>query len=106
MQAHSHDECRANALHCVDIAEHAHTPDDRSDFLAFPEAWFKLADEIDHSARLISFIDALGAPDPVKEEAALPEPALQSLRRLTAAIVAIPNRFIADRLTSTESNGL
>ena len=106
MQAHSGDECRANALHCVDIAEHAHTPDDRSDFLAFAEAWYKLADEIDHSARLISFINALGARDPVNEEPALPEHAVQSLRRLTAAIVGIPNRFIADRLTPTRSNGL
>ena len=42
MRAHPADECRANALHCVAIAQHAPTLDDRSEFLAFAESWYRL----------------------------------------------------------------
>ena len=47
MQAHPADECRAHALHCVEVAQHAPTLDDRSDFLVFAETWYRLANEID-----------------------------------------------------------
>ena len=67
MQAHPADECRANALHCVEVAQHAHTLDDRSDFLAFAETWYKLANEIDYSDRLVAFIDGLGVKEPTLE---------------------------------------
>ena len=91
MQAHPADECRFNALHCVDVAEHAHTPDDRSDFLAFADLWYRLADEIDYSNRLIAFIDGLAGS---KSTIANTQPeemefGVRSLKRLTAAIVAI-----------------
>lgn len=99
MQAYLADECRANALHCIDIAEDTHTTD-RSEFLAFAEAWYQLADEIEHSERLISFIDGLVAGEPMEDGAERAEIAsgVQSLRRLAAAFVAIPHCFIVDRL--------
>ena len=49
------------ALHCVVIAQHAPTLDDRSEFLAFAESWYRLAIEIDISNRLIAFIGGLPA---------------------------------------------
>ena len=104
MQPHPADECRANALHCADIAEHAHTLDDRSEFFSFAKTWYRLADEIDYCERLISFIDAVAASVSMKEdpERAELESGVNSLMRLTAAIVAISNRFAADRFTTAE----
>jgi hypothetical protein len=100
MRAQAADECRANALHCVEVAQHASTLDDRSDFLAFAEAWYKLANEIDYSNRLIAFIDAC-ASEPMKENTAPEEieSGMRSLRRLTAAIVTISTCFMADQLS-------
>jgi hypothetical protein len=97
MQTHPANECRANALHCVDIAEHAHTAD-RSEFLAFAEAWYQLAREIECCERLTLFINALATGEPLKDstERAAIESGVESLKRLTAAIVAIPHRFIVD----------
>lgn len=46
MRAQAADECLTNALHCVEVAKHAHTLVDRSDFLAFAEAWSKLANDM------------------------------------------------------------
>ena len=91
MQIHSADECRANALHCVDVAEHTSTADYRSEFFSFAETWYRLADEIDYCERLISFIDAVATSVPMKEdpEWAELESGVNSLMRLTAAIVAI-----------------
>ena len=102
MQAHPADECRANALHCVEVAQHAHTLDDRSNFLAFAETWYKLANEIDYSDRLVAFIDGLGVREPtlgVKEVEEI-ESGIRSLKRLTAAIVAISFSFMADQLAA------
>ena len=47
MQALRADQCRANALHCVDVAQRAYTRDERTEFLEFAECWYRLADEID-----------------------------------------------------------
>ena len=107
MCAHAADECRANALHCVGVAQHAHTLDDRSDFLAFAGAWYKLAKEIDYSDRLIAFIDELGASMATEEktESQDLESGTRSLRRLTAAIVAISSSFMADQLAAAAFEG-
>jgi len=106
MQAHPADECRANALHCVEVAKHAPTQDDRSEFLAFAETWYRLADEIDFSNRLIAFIDALPASNAVGNIRA-EESGIRSLKRLTAAIVAISSCFMADQLAGgvTDDDG-
>ena len=83
MQAHPADECRANALHCVEVAQQAHTLDDRSNFLAFAETWYKLANEIDYSDRLVAFIDGLGVRDlRLDTEAEEIESGMRSLRQL------------------------
>lgn len=103
MQAQAADECRANALRCVEVAQHAHTLDDGRDFLAFAEAWYKLANEIDYSNRLIAFIDALGAGEPMKGNTA-PQglgSGIRSLQRLVAAMVTISTGFMADQLSET-----
>ena len=104
MQAHPADECRSNALHCVDVAEHAHTPDDRSDFLAFAESWYQLADEIDYGKRLIAFIDGLAGSKPASANTQPEEmeSGVRSLKRLTAAIVAISSSLMAGQLASPE----
>jgi len=104
MQAHAADECRSNALHCVDVAEHAHTPDDRSDFLAFAESWYRLADEIDSSNRLIAFIDYLAGSKPTiaNTQPDEMESGVRSLKRLTAAIAAISSSLMAGQLASPE----
>jgi hypothetical protein len=105
MQAHPADECRANALYCVEVAELAHASDDRSDFLAFAETWYKLANEIDYSDRLVAFIDGLGVREPMlgNDEADEIECGIRSLKRLTAAIVAITSSFMADQLAAGRS---
>ena len=106
MQAHPADECRANALHCVAVAQHADTLDDRSEFLAFAKSWYRLADEIDISNRLIAFIDSLPVNKPTtantqpKEET---EPGTRSLKRLTEAIVAISSSLISSQLVAERS---
>jgi hypothetical protein len=104
MQAHPADECRFNALHCVDVAEHAHTPDDRSDFLAFADSWYRLADEIDYSNRLIAFIDGLAGSKPTiaNTQPEEMESGVRSLKRLTAAIVAISSSLMAGQLASPQ----
>ena len=107
MQAHPADQCRTNALHCVDVAEHAYTPVDRSDFLAFAESWRRLADEIDCSNRLIAFIDGLAGSNPTT---ANPQPeefesGVRSLKRLTAAIVAISASLMAGQLDADSQVG-
>ena len=105
MQAHPADECRAKALHCVKVAQHAHTLDDRSNFLAFAETWYKLANEIDYSDRLVAFIDGLGVkPMPGNTEVEEIESGIRSLKRLTAAIVAISSSFMADQLAAGHSH--
>jgi hypothetical protein len=106
MRAHPADECRANALHCVEVAQHAYTLDDRSHFLAFAETWCKLANEIDCSDRLIAFIDGLGVREPMPGDtkAGEIESGIRSLKRLTAAIVAISSSFMADQLAAGRSN--
>ena len=105
MRAQAADECRANALHCVEVAQHAHTLDDRSDFLAFAEAWYKLANDIDYSDRLIAFIDALGANQPMKENMAPEEieSGTRSLRRLTAAMITFSTCFMADQFSENKA---
>jgi hypothetical protein len=92
-------------LHCVEVAQHAHTLDDRSDFLAFAEAWSKLANEIDYSDRLIAFIDTLGASEPTKENTAPEEigSGIRSLGRLTAAIVTFSTCFMADQFSENKA---
>jgi len=105
MQAHPADECRTNALHCVVVAQHAHTLDDRSEFLAFAESWYRLADEIDISDRLIAFIDGLPASKAMGNmEAEEIESGIRSLKRLTEAIVAISSSFMADQLAAGHSD--
>ena len=106
MRAHPADECRANALHSVEVAQQAHTLDDRSNFLAFAETWYKLANEIDYSDRLVAFIDGLGVKEPtlVTTEAEEIESGIRSLRRLTAAIVAISSSFMADQLAAARTD--
>ena len=106
MRAPPADECRANALPCVEVAQQAHTLDDRSNFLAFAETWYKLANEIDYSDRLVAFIDELGVKEPTLEntEAEEIESGIRSLRRLTTAIVAISSSFIADQLAAGPSD--
>ena len=88
MPAHPADECRANALHCAEVAQHARTLDDRSNFLAFADTWYKLANEIDYSDRLVAFIDGLGVKDPTQANTKAEEinSGIRSLKRLTAAI--------------------
>jgi hypothetical protein len=105
MPAHPADECRANALHCAEVAQHARTLDDRSNFLAFADTWYKLANEIDYSDRLVAFIDGLGVNDPTlgNAEAEEIESGIRSLKRLTAAIVAISSSFMADELAAVDS---
>lgn len=44
------EACRANALHCFEIAEKAPTLDDRLEFIRFAESWEALANEIQRSA--------------------------------------------------------
>jgi hypothetical protein len=105
MRAHPADECRANAVHCVEVAQHAHTLDDRSNFLAFADTWYKLASEIDCSDRLVAFIDGLGVREPTLDaEAEEIESGIRSLKRLTAAIVAISSSFMADQLAAGRSD--
>ena len=104
MCAHPADECRANALHCVDIAQHAPTLNDRSEFLAFAESWYRLADEIDISNRLVTFIDGLPTSLAMENmEAEELESGIGSLKRLTAAIIAISSSFMADQLAAVDS---
>jgi hypothetical protein len=104
MQAHPADECRAHALHCVEVAQHAPTLDDRSEFLVFAESWYRLADEIDISNRLVAFIDGLPASRAMENaEAEEIESGIRSLKRLTAAIVAISSSFMADQLAAVDS---
>lgn len=105
MPAHPADECRANALHCAEVAQHARTLDDRSNFLAFADTWYKLANEIDYSDRLVAFIDGLGVKDPTLGNAKAEEidSGIRSLKRLTAAIVAISSSFMADQLAAVDS---
>ena len=104
MQAHPADECRANALHCVEVAQHAPTQDDRSEFFAFAETWYRLADEIDISSRLVAFIDGLPASVEMgNTEAEELEFGIRSLKRLTAAIVAISSSFMADQLAAVDT---
>jgi hypothetical protein len=107
MQAHPADECRANALYCAEVAELAPTPDDRSDFLAFAETWYNLANEIDYSDRLVAFINGLGVTEsiPGNERAEEIESGIRSLKRLTAAIVALTSSFVADQLAGERSGG-
>ena len=105
MRAHPADECRAKALHCVVIAQQAPTLDDQSEFLAFAESWYRLADEIDIRNRLIAFIDGLPASKAMgSTEAEEIESGVRSLRRLTAAIVAICSSFVADQLAAGRSD--
>ena len=75
-----------------------------SEFFSFAKTWYRLADEIDYCERLISFIDAVAASVSMKEdpERAELESGVNSLMRLTAAIVAISNRFAADRFATAE----
>ena len=104
MRAHPADECRTNAVHCVEVAQHAHTLDDRSNFLAFAETWYKLANEIDCSDRLVAFINGLGVREPTLDaEAEEIEFGIRSLKRLTAAIVAISSSFMANQLAAVDS---
>jgi hypothetical protein len=107
MQAHPADQCRTNALHCVDVAEHACTPVDRSDFLAFAESWRRLADEIDYSNRLIAFIDGLAGSNPTTANTQPEEleSGVRSLKRLTAAIVAISSSLMAGQLDADSQVG-
>jgi hypothetical protein len=107
MRTHVADECRAKALHCAEVAEHAYALDDRAGFLAFAEAWYKLANEIDHSERLIAFIDSLGTGDSVKESKAPGETdsGVGSLRRLTAAILTLSSCLVANQLAQDAFEG-
>jgi len=106
MRAHPADECRANAVHCVEVAQHAHTLDDRSNFLAFAETWYKLANEIDCSDRLVAFINELDVREPTlgNTEAEEIDSGIRSLKRLTAAIVAISSSFMANQLAAVDSS--
>ena len=107
MQAHPADECRANALHCVEVAQQAHTLDDRSDFLAFAETWYKLADEIEYSHRLVAFIDGLGVNEPVKEKTESEiKSGIRSLRRLTSAIVGVSTCLMSGQLAAGDHDVL
>ena len=104
---HPADECRANALHCVEFAEHAHTLDDRSDFLAFAETWYKLASEIDFSDRVVAFIDGLGVSERMTEKTESEiESGIRSLRRLTAAIVAVSACLMSGQLAARDRDVL
>lgn len=105
--AHSADECRFHALHCVQVADHAKTLEDRSDFLAFAETWYKLANEIDSSDRLVAFIDGLGVCEQMteKNESEIAS-GLRSLRRLTAAIVAVSACFMTGPFAAGDHNVL
>jgi hypothetical protein len=104
MQALRADECRANALHCVDVAQHAYARDERTEFLAFAECWYRLADEIDISNRLVAFIDSLPASTPMGDmEAREVESGIGALKRLTSAIAAISSSFVADQLAAVNS---
>ena len=105
MRAHPADECRANALHCVEVAQRAHTLYDRSDFLAFAESWYRLASEIESSDRLVAFIDGLGVSEPMtdKTESEI-DSGIRSLRRLTAAVAAMSSSFMADQLSARRSD--
>ena len=106
MQAHPAYECRNNALHCVAVAQHAHTLDDRSDFLTFAESWYRLADEIDISNRLIAFIDSLPVNKPTTantQPEEKTESGTRSLKRLTEAIVAISSSLISSQLVAEHS---
>jgi hypothetical protein len=104
MQALRADECRANALHCVDVAQHAYARDERTEFLAFAECWYRLADEIDISNRLVDFIDGLPASTPMANtEAREVESGIGALKRLTSAIAAISSSFVADQLAAVNS---
>ena len=107
MQAHPADQCRTNALHCVDVAEHAYTPDDRSDFLAFAESWRRLADEIDYSNRLIAFIDGLAGSKPTRANTQPEEleSGVRSLKRLTGGIVGICCCLMAGQLVGDSQVG-
>jgi uncharacterized protein Yka (UPF0111/DUF47 family) len=98
MPAQAADECRANASYCAEVAQRAHTPAERSDFFEFAEVWQNLADDIDHSDRLITFIDALSAGELIGEEVKEIKLGAGAFRRLTASIVAVANAVIADQL--------
>lgn len=107
MQAHPADECRVNASYCVEVAQLAPTPDDRSDFIAFAETWYKLANEIDYSDRLVAFIDGLGVREATigNEGTDEIESGIGSLRRLIASIIAVTSSFVAGQLAGERSAG-
>lgn len=103
MKARPADLCRTNALQCVVVAQHAPTPDDRSEFLALAESWYRLADEIDISNRLVAFIDAIHTEAMGNMHAQELESGAASLKRLSAAIVAISSSFMAHQLAAVDS---
>jgi len=45
------EACRANALHCLDVADKAGTPEDKREFFDLAASWQRLANEIECAER-------------------------------------------------------
>ncbi len=93
MLRHS-ETCQVHALHCLEVAEKTHAPEDRREFLSFAQSWERLASEIDQNDRLVELIETL-TTRATEENVELEKDELeqcqqsgmQSLRRLATTIL-------------------
>jgi hypothetical protein len=100
------EACRAHALRCAEVAQRAHTREDRREFLKFAESWERLANEIEHNELLIQLIDELAAESQLE----LPEPtkdrrATRPFRHVAVAIVSISEHFAGLKLMKLRGAG-
>jgi hypothetical protein len=94
MLSHS-KTCHEHALHCLEVAENTHAPEDRCEFLSFAKSWERLASEIDQNERLVELIETLTTNASTEEDVELEKDGLgqyqqsgmQSLRRLATTIL-------------------
>lgn len=63
-------ECRQQALHCVELAEHATTLKQRQTFLALSEKWLRLARELDGAQAFLDAMNGLEVKGTAREVAA------------------------------------
>jgi hypothetical protein len=92
------EACVAHAAICIDVAEKTCSAEDRREFLSFADAWDRLADEIEQSERLVSFIDGLNmSADTVLDAGEFkPRSNTEPLRQLAAAIVSLSDRVASE----------
>jgi len=98
------EACRANALRCFEVSEKTRTPEDRCEFLSFAACWERLANEIEHSERLVALLDQLVVNNDVQPEpdelAEHLQSGTRSLRHLAAAIVSVSAHFVSDHFSA------